>query len=74
MWTHVSLNAHVVWEDALWTVVAVWQEDPGVEPLTLERSGRVPLTGDWTPEAVLAACVDGMRREAAITLGEQLGD
>jgi len=53
MWTHVSVNAHIVWDDALFSLVAVWQDDEISEPVALERRGRVPLDGDDGPQHVL---------------------
>jgi hypothetical protein len=55
MWTHISLNAQQVWEDGLWRIVAVWQENDGAEPVAIERSGRVALGTDRTPAGILLA-------------------
>lgn len=53
MWTHVSLNVEIVWDDALWRAVSIWQDDDVSEPIVMEKSGRVPLGADTTPENAL---------------------
>lgn len=55
MWTHISLNVQQVWDDGLWRIVAVWQENDTAEPVALERTGRVALTADRTPAGILLA-------------------
>jgi hypothetical protein len=62
MWTHVSLNAHIVWDDALWTLTALWVDDPESEPIALERSGRVPLGGDDGPQHVITQVLAALSR------------
>jgi hypothetical protein len=62
MWTHISVNAHVVWDDALWTVVGIWQDDEVSPPVALERSGRVALTGDTGPQEVLERVLSALNR------------
>lgn len=56
MWSHISLNAEVVWDDALWRFIAIWQDDDVSDAVTLEKSGRVPLRGDRHPEEILYLC------------------
>lgn len=62
MWTHISVNAHVVWDDALWTLTALWQDDPEQQPVALERSGRVPLGGDDGPLHVMTQILAALSR------------
>lgn len=70
MWTHISLNVQIVWDDALWRQVAVWQEDDGAEPVVIERSGRVPLGSDRSPGATLLACARSAVRAEAVDAGQ----
>jgi len=60
MWTNVSLNCTIVWDDCLWRMTAIWQETAEDEPIMLERSGRVPLGGDTSPRYALERAVAGM--------------
>ena len=62
MWTHVSLNAHIVWEEVLWEARLIWQDGPDAEPIVLEKSGRVPLPADGGPEQAIAAAAAGLLR------------
>lgn len=73
MWTHVSLNCEIVWDDALYRVLAIWQESAEVEPVVLERSGRVPLGGDATPRGALKAAVAALSRAADAGWEEEPG-
>lgn len=54
MWTHLSLNVSIVWDDALWRTVALWQETPEEEPVVLEKSGRVSIEGAVGPDEIIA--------------------
>jgi len=65
MWTHVSLNAEIVWEDVLWRAVALWQDSDTDEPIVMEKSGRVALGADATPEAALYRAVLAMQSAPA---------
>lgn len=64
MWTHVHLNCHVVWNDVLWTVTAVWQDDGEEPPVILEKSGRCALGDLDGPDAVLAAATSALQGRA----------
>lgn len=57
MWQNISLNVTQVWDEALWRATAVWQDDEDSEPIVLQRTGRVSLNGDDSPELVLQAAV-----------------
>jgi hypothetical protein len=61
MWTHVSLNLDIVWEDVLWRALAIWQEDEHSEPVVLEKGGRVPLPADGGPDEALYAAVRALQ-------------
>jgi hypothetical protein len=63
MWTHISLNLEIVWEDALYRVVAIWNEDGEGEPIVIERGGRVPLSDDRSPEGMLWAAACALHQE-----------
>jgi hypothetical protein len=63
MWTNVSLNLTIVWDDALWRMTAIWQEDSETEPVMLEKSGRVSLSGDTSPRHALQRAVESLARE-----------
>lgn len=65
MWTHVSLQAHIVWEDVLWQAILIWEEDDPESRVTLEKSGRVPLPADGGPEDALSAAVAACRASVA---------
>jgi hypothetical protein len=58
MWTHVSLNAEIVWEDVIWRAILVWEDEAGGDPVVLEKSGRVHLGADGTPEEALKRACD----------------
>lgn len=62
MLTHIHLTAHVVWDDVLWQVIAIYQHEADGESVALERSGRAPLDGQDAPQAVLAAAVRALER------------
>lgn len=64
MWTHVHLNCHVVWNDVLWSVTAVWQDDAEEKPVVLEKSGRAPLSEGDGPDEVLIAAALALQRMA----------
>jgi hypothetical protein len=64
MFQTVTLRCQIVWEDVLWTVLAVWQEDDASEPIVMEKSGRCSLGGDSGPDAVLSAAVAALQGEA----------
>lgn len=66
MLTHVAIQAHVVWDDILWSVRAMYQEAPTEAPVVLTKSGQTPMTDDDSPEGVLAAVT------AAIARGDML--
>lgn len=66
MWTHVSLNAEIVWDDVLWRAVALWQDDDAAEPVVMEKSGRVPVGADATPEAALYRAALAMQSATAV--------
>jgi hypothetical protein len=77
MWTHISLNVDIVWEDVLWREVAIWQDDDAGEPVALEKGGRVPLGADRTPEGALAVAIAAARSERGLEqllAGEELGN
>ena len=57
MLTHVTLSAHLVWDEVLWQVVAIYQDSADGEPVALHRSGRASAAGQDAPQAVLAAAV-----------------
>lgn len=63
MLTHLHLTAHVVWDDVLWQVIAIYQDSADGESVTLHHSGRAPLDGEDSPQAVLAAAVRALERE-----------
>lgn len=65
MWVTVTLRCHVVWNDAHWSVVALWQDDTDDPPIVLERSGVVPISDDTGPPHVLAACAAAFAGEGA---------
>jgi len=65
MFTHVSLNLELVWDDILWRLVAVWQEDDAAEPVVLEKAGRVAAGTDRSPEVLAFLCAQRAMREAA---------
>lgn len=64
MWTHISLNVHVVWDDALWSVTALYQDDQESEPIALSKSGRASLEGVEDPDGILAVAVRALERVA----------
>lgn len=66
MWTNVSLNCTIVWDDCLWRMTAIWQEGPEDEPVMLEKSGRVPLGSDTSPRNALRRAVVAMERETGL--------
>ena len=68
MFTHISLNVEVVWDDALWRLLAIWQEDDSADPVVLEKAGRVALGTDRSPEVVAFLCGQSAMREAASDL------
>jgi hypothetical protein len=57
MWSHVSIQCHVVWEDVLWSARAIWTDDTDAAPVVMQKSGRVHLGADDGPDAVLLAAV-----------------
>lgn len=63
MLTHLHLTAHVVWDDVLWQVIAVYQDGADSQTVALEHSGRAPLDGEDSPQAVLAAAVRALERQ-----------
>jgi hypothetical protein len=65
MWTHVHLACHLVWDDVLWSVTAVWQDDHDSEPVTITRSGRAAVAGLDHPHEHLLAAVRAFEREQA---------
>jgi hypothetical protein len=73
MWTHVSLNCERVWDDVLWRVVAIWQEDDGADPVVMEKSGRGPLGALDGPDAILGAAVAALEGQALEGRREQAG-
>lgn len=64
MWTHVSLNVDIVWEEVLYRCVAIWQEQPGLEPVCLEKSGRTALPPGGGPDEALAAAARALQGQA----------
>lgn len=70
MWTNVSLNCTIVWDDALWRMSAVWQEGPEDEPVLLQKEGRVSLGGDTSPRNALRRACAAMEREIAAPYGD----
>jgi len=71
MFTHISLNVEIVWDDALWRLLAIWQEDDAAEPVVLEKAGRVALGTDRSPEVAVFLCGQSAMREAAGELRHQ---
>jgi hypothetical protein len=57
MWTHVSLNLTLVWEEVLYTALAIWQDDLEADQVVMRKSGRVALPADGGPDEALAAVV-----------------
>lgn len=57
MWTNISLNTHLVWEDVLWSVTAIWVEDHDAEPVTIQRTGTTSIGADDSPEAILTVAL-----------------
>ncbi len=74
MLTHIHLNAHVVWDDVLWQVIAIYQDSADAEPVTLERAGRAPLDGEDSPYGVLAAAVRALERDRVQQSPPHVGD
>jgi len=65
MWTHLSLNVEVVWDDALYRLLAIWQDDDASEPVVIEKGGRVPLGSDDSPEGICATVARAVEAERA---------
>lgn len=65
MLTHVSLSLHLVWEDVLWSVVALYEDGDGSDPVAIYRSGRAPVGAEDSPQALLQAAVHAMTFEIA---------
>ena len=63
MWTHVSLHVHIVWQEAIWSASAVWQDDPSEQPVTMSKSGRVSLGADTGPDAALLAAARALQAQ-----------
>jgi hypothetical protein len=57
MWTHLSLNVEVVWDDVLYRLIAIWQDHDAAEPVVLEKGGRAPLGDDRSPEGAMRAAL-----------------
>lgn len=53
MWTQQGLSITRVWDLAIWTVTATWQEDPTSEPVVLVRSGQERIHPYASPGEVL---------------------
>jgi hypothetical protein len=73
MWTNVALNLTIVWDDALWRMTAIWQESAEDEPVMLEKSGRVSLSGDTSPRNALKRAVAALDREVQPEPPDQVG-
>lgn len=64
MWTHVTLSVQIVWQDAIWSAAACWQDGPQDERIWLHKSGRVPLGTDTGPDAALLAAARALQGQA----------
>lgn len=64
MWTNINLTTHVVWDEILWTVVAIWQDGLGNDAVVMEKSGRCAVGVEDGPDAVLLAAVRALQGAA----------
>ena len=64
MWTHVHLECHIVWDDVLWAVSAVWADEDSSEPVVMVKRGRCPIGADSGPDAALLAAARALQGQA----------
>lgn len=64
MWTHVTLSVQIVWQEAIWSCSACWQESATAERIWLHKSGRVDLGADTGPDAALLAAARALQGSA----------
>lgn len=65
MWVSVRLSSHQVWDEVLWSAIAVWQEDDDQEPIVLTKEGRAPLGEHEDPASLLVASLSAIQAPGA---------
>lgn len=65
MWTNAQITVQMTMDIARWHCTASWLDDPGMEPVVLERGGTVRVHPFEDPVNVLNAALDDMTRAAA---------
>lgn len=64
MWTQIHLEVQLVWDDALWSVIATYRENGEGERILLEKRGRCSWDADGGPDSALLAVVQALQKEA----------
>lgn len=70
MWSHAHLHLTFVWEEVDYHATLVWVDEADQERATLEKSGRVPLPSDGSPETAFLVVAAALRGTVAAHVQE----
>jgi hypothetical protein len=64
VFTFMHLWARPYWDLVEYHVMLRWQDDGAAAPVDLEKDGTLQVPGDSTPEEILLALAEHLRRQA----------